>query len=350
VSRHTFSTNWKNMRNQVKLTTCSLSLLCLYSLLTTTTLQNLTSTVNAQTLNETTIAQVQPTQRQRVAILDFDFADTGGFNFANIFDGLSPAEGVSNLITNALVKDGSYSVIERSKIDEILQEQNLGASGRVDPATAAQIGRVLGVDAVVIGAITQFNIEENNSSNGVCLFGVCSAKQKSRAIVQINARLVSTTTAEILAAAQGKGEVDKKSKALNVGGIYHESKNADPETLLSAAAEVAVHEITNEIIAAASRVTTASSFIPTVNAVVADVTNNLVTINKGHEAGLKTGMKISIERVAKEIKDPETGQILRALTNPIGAIELTEVGQGYATGKITVGTGFKRGDMAKAGQ
>jgi hypothetical protein len=156
--------------------------------------------------------------------------------------------------------------------------------------------------------------------------------------------------AEILAAAQGKGEVDKKSKALNVGGIYRESKNADPETLLSAAAEVAVNEITNEIIASASRVTTAASFIPNVNAVVADVTNNLVTINKGSEAGLKTGMKISIERVAKEIKDPETGRTLRALSSPIGAIELIEVGQGFATGKITNGAGFKRGDMAKAGQ
>lgn len=338
------------MQVQVKLATRSLNLLCIFGLLSTTNLSLLPPIANAQTLNQTAISQTQTTQRQRVAVLDFDFADTGGLSLADLFGGVEPAQGVSDLITSALVKDGSYSVIERSKIDDILQEQNLGASGRINPETAAQIGRVLGVDAVVIGAITQFNIEENNSSNGICLFGVCSAKQKSRAIVQINARLVSTTTAEILAVAQGKGEVDKKSKALNVGGIYRESKNADAETLLSAAAEMAVNEITREIVASASKVTTAASFTPNISAVVADVTNNLVTINKGQEAGLKTGMKISIERVTKEIKDPETGKTLRALTSPIGTIELTEVGQGFATGKITVGGGFKRGDMAKAGQ
>ncbi|MDV2993018.1 MAG: hypothetical protein N4J56_002672 [Chroococcidiopsis sp. SAG 2025] len=342
------------MGTHVKLATRSLNLLRVFGLLSTTNLSLLTPTVHAQTADRTetsrTNSQTQATQRQRVAVLDFDFADTGSVNFANIFAGASPAQGVSNLITNALVKDGSYSVIERSKIDAILQEQNLGASGRINPETAAQIGRVLGVDAVVIGAVTQFNIEANNSGNGFCVFGVCSAKQKSRAIVQIDARLVSTTTAEILAATQGKGEVDKKSKALNVGGIYHESKNADPETLLSAAAEIAVNEITQEIVASASKVTTAASFTPNINAVVADVTNNLVTINKGQEAGLKTGMTISIERVAKEIKDPETGKTLRALTSPIGTIELTEVGQGFATGKVTNGAGFKRGDMAKAGQ
>lgn len=338
------------MQTQVKLATRSLNLLCIFSLLSATNLFLLTPIVNAQASATTEIQQTQPTQRLRIAVLDFDFADTGSVNLASIFGGASPAQGVSNLITNALVKDGSYSVIERSKIDDILREQNLGASGRIDPASAAQIGRVLGVDAVVIGAVTQFNVEANNSGSGFCVFGVCSAKQKSRATVQINARLVSTTTAEILAATEGKGEVDKKSKALNVGGVYHESKNADPETLLSAAAELAVNQITQEIVASTSKVTTAASFTPNVSAVVADVTNNLVTINKGQEAGLKTGMKISIERVAKEIKDPETGKTLRALTSPIGAIELTEVGQGFATGKITNGTGFKRGDMAKAGQ
>lgn len=144
------------MQSHVKLATRSLNLLCLFSLLSTANLSLLTPIVNAQTPILTENSQTQAPQRQRVAVLDFDFADTGSVNFANIFGGASPAQGVSNLITNALVKDGSYSVIERSKIDAILQEQDLGASGRINPETAAQIGRVLGVDAVVIGAVTQF--------------------------------------------------------------------------------------------------------------------------------------------------------------------------------------------------
>jgi hypothetical protein len=88
--------------------------------------------------------------------------------------------------------------------------------------------------------------------------------------------------------------------------------------------------------------------LPTVNAVVADITGNLITINKGSESGFKTGMNLSIERVVKEVKDPQTGKVLRSITSPIGRVELIEVSNGYATSKIVSGAGFKVQDVAKA--
>ncbi|PSB59968.1 penicillin-binding protein activator LpoB, partial [Chroococcidiopsis cubana CCALA 043] len=90
------------MQTHVKLATRSLNLLCLFSLLSTANLSLLIPIVNAQTPILTENSQTQAPQRQRVAVLDFDFADTGSVNFANIFGGASPAQGVSNLIANAL--------------------------------------------------------------------------------------------------------------------------------------------------------------------------------------------------------------------------------------------------------
>ena len=48
------------------------------------------------------------------------------------------------MLVTDLVKDGSYSVIERKVLDKILAEQNFSNSNRADPTSAAKIGKLLG--------------------------------------------------------------------------------------------------------------------------------------------------------------------------------------------------------------
>jgi hypothetical protein len=52
-----------------------------------------------------------------------------------------------------LLKIGKIEVLERDKkyIDKILQEQNFSRSGLIDQQTAAEMGKFLGVDAIVLG-------------------------------------------------------------------------------------------------------------------------------------------------------------------------------------------------------
>jgi curli biogenesis system outer membrane secretion channel CsgG len=47
-----------------------------------------------------------------------------------------------------------FEVIERGSLDKVLSEQKLQMSGLTDPATAANVGKILGVDAVVLGNVT----------------------------------------------------------------------------------------------------------------------------------------------------------------------------------------------------
>jgi TolB-like protein len=56
-------------------------------------------------------------------------------------------------LTHEVVDLGRFLVIERSRLDELLKEQNFSLSGAVDSATAARIGKLLSVDAVVAGTI-----------------------------------------------------------------------------------------------------------------------------------------------------------------------------------------------------
>ena len=47
-------------------------------------------------------------------------------------------------------------VVERSRLNELIQEQDLGASGRVDPNTAAQVGKLVGAKFIVLGGFVDF--------------------------------------------------------------------------------------------------------------------------------------------------------------------------------------------------
>ncbi|MBI9066597.1 MAG: hypothetical protein JEZ09_04850 [Salinivirgaceae bacterium] len=57
-------------------------------------------------------------------------------------------------LTTKLFKTGKFQVIERQLLNKVLQEQKLGTSGLLDASSAAQIGKLLGVDAIVTGTIT----------------------------------------------------------------------------------------------------------------------------------------------------------------------------------------------------
>ena len=114
-------------------------------------------------------------------------------------------KGISDLLVTYLVKDGSYSVIERKALDKIMAEQNFSNSDRANPTSAAKIGKLLGVDAIIVGSITQFGNETKNMNLGgaggaLGGFGLGGfGHKKSKAIVALTARMVDVDTGEILA-------------------------------------------------------------------------------------------------------------------------------------------------------
>jgi curli biogenesis system outer membrane secretion channel CsgG len=292
---------------------------------------------------ELTIAQANPT-RLRIAVLDFDYANTGltySWGYA------TPAQGVSDLLTNRLVESGQYTLIERSRIEEILFEQDLGASGRIDASTAAEVGRLLGADAVVIGSITRFNFEENGGSVSILGFG--GGGDSRGAVVELTARLVNTTTGEIIATAEGGGESDRGGGRISTpfGSVGGGSRSDDE--IFSEAAEEAVAQLATQLTAAAPAIAaSAESALPAVEAIIADVAGGTVIINKGSQDGFRAGMVLSIERVTREVTDPATGEVIRTVTAPVGQIELTEVDERSGVGTIVSGSGLQVGDRARA--
>ena len=105
-------------------------------------------------------------RKKRVAVFDFDYSTVRTY-VAGIFGtDVDVGKGISALLIKRLVQDGTFSVIERAQMDKILTEQNFSNSDRANPNSAAKIGKLLGVDAIIVGNITQFGNETKNQGVG----------------------------------------------------------------------------------------------------------------------------------------------------------------------------------------
>src|SRR5436309_2767520 len=147
-------------------------------------------------------AQVAPaaatSSRRRVAVLDFDYGTVHSYVTGIMGSDVDIGKGVAIMLVSKLAQNGAYTVMERAQLDRVLNEQNFQQDSRADVSSAAKLGRLLGVDAIIIGSITQFQREDKNISLGM--------RRESKATVAIDARIVQIGTGEILAVAQGKGQ------------------------------------------------------------------------------------------------------------------------------------------------
>ncbi len=290
--------------------------------------------------------------KKRVALFDFEFGTVHRWWSYNWDIG----KGIADMIVTNLVRDGTYSVVERKQLDKILQEQNFSNSDRANPATAARIGKVLGVNAIVIGSITQFGFETKQTGVGgvssrVGGFGLGKVgTSKSKANVVIDARIVDTETAEILAVASGKGISNRGGVDLlgaggrNLGQINMNSSDFQ-ETIIGEATRQAVDEVTRQLVAQAERLHATTI---EVKGLVADVQENVLVLNVGKNQGLKEGDVLAIERVLKEVKDPGTGQVIRTLTQAIGTAKITSVDDRSAVAEFSGMGQPKVGDAVKS--
>jgi curli biogenesis system outer membrane secretion channel CsgG len=305
------------------------------------------------------LAQAADARKKRVAIMDFEYGTVRGAVAAIFGTDVDVGRGIRDLLVKYLVKDGTYSVIERAALDKIMAEQNFSNSDRANPASAAKIGRLLGVDAMVFGSITQFGMDNKNTKVGGAGggwggWGVGGfSHKKSKAIVTVDCRAVDIDTAEILLVADGKGESTRESTSmLGGGGNWHGfgAGNLDfgssdfQNTILGEAVKNATEQMASGLIQGADKL---SARTITVEALVAFVDGGTVVLNVGSKSGLKSGDHLAIERVTREIKDPATGKVLRRMSDKIGVIQVTSIDDNSAEAKIVSGTGFKVGDMAK---
>lgn len=304
-------------------------------------------------------ASAEP-RKKRVAVLNFEYGTVMTTVAAVFGTNVDVGKGISDLLVQQLVTDGKYSLIERNAIDKILNEQNFANSDRADPATAARIGKVLGVDAVIMGSITQFGRDDQNKTYGggvasLSKFGLGGVqKREAKAVVGITARMVDTTTGEILAAVTGTGESQRKGTSLvgagggggtAAGGGYDMTSKNFGETIMGEAVHQAVTQMATQLDGKADALPTRKAEF---SGVIADVSGNTIILNVGRSSGVQVGDVVDISRPVRTVKDPTSGKVIKTITNKMGTATITEVDSDSATANYAGSAPAKVGDAAKS--
>ncbi len=94
-----------------------------------------------------TPAMAQVDTRPTIAVMYF----TNGALSADI-DYAPLSKGMAELMITELLRNPGIRLLERDRLQEILEEQNLSTSGRVDKATAVRVGQIVGASHVLMGA------------------------------------------------------------------------------------------------------------------------------------------------------------------------------------------------------
>jgi curli biogenesis system outer membrane secretion channel CsgG len=297
--------------------------------------------------------------KKRVAVMNFDYG-TVRTTVQQIFGSdQDVGKGISDLLVQKLVQDGKYSVIERNALDKILSEQNFSNSDRADSATAAKIGKILGVDCIIIGSITQFGRDDQHTNvggggYGLGRFGLGGVgTSKAKAVVGVSARMVNTSTGEILVAVTGTGESTRSSTALlgggggwsggGGGGLDMGSSNFG-NTILGEAVHKAVDDTGAQLDASVDKVPTVKMEI---NGLVADVSGTTLILNVGKKSGVHVGDKLIVSRQVRVVKDPATGKVIKSVEDKVGEATVTEADNDSATATFSGSGSAKVGDVVK---
>jgi curli biogenesis system outer membrane secretion channel CsgG len=251
------------------------------------------------------------------------------------------ARGMTEMLTTALTKSERFVVLERAALDKVTAEQDLGASGRVNPEFAPQVGKVTGAQAIITGDITRFSYTQSSlGGSGSILRGLGAKVEKTNAQVGIDLRIIDTETGEVLLSQSADGSASMSNVSATLTRGSHDFSSAVAEnTPLGKATRQALERI----VSAVSNTMKSQRW----SGRVMDVRGDHIYINAGTRLGLVTDVPLDVFRADATLTDPETGRRMGSPDKLIGSVVIDAVKEQYSVAKILNGSGLKRGDVVR---
>ncbi len=221
------------------------------------------------------------------------------------------ANAITDLMINALLNTGQFRVFERAKLSAIVQEQNFQvASGLVDPNTAVKLGKMVGVDVIVTGALTSISF---GKGGGISVGGI--SVNSISAKVMMTVRMISVATGEILYSTVQTAKVSKSSVSASLpvpGGLGLSQKQS---ISLTSAVKKICDKVAAEFAEKIRQKSIEVASTPTegyVVKVMATSSGGIIKIytNLGKNKGAKVGQEIKIYHKGEAIIDPKTNEVL----------------------------------------
>jgi curli biogenesis system outer membrane secretion channel CsgG len=283
-------------------------------------------------------------EKKRVIVDEFDYSTVKTSVQAVFNTQADIGKGIRAMLVKRMADANKVVIVERAKIDQLTSEQDRNASNRVKQGSGARVGRISGADAVLAGDIVVFGRDDKKTNVGAGGFargpfaGIHVKKEEDKAVVVIDYRLVDAETSEVIATGEARGESVRKSSGFGGmggnwgggggGGIDMTSSNFGA-TIIGEATQDCVNKLGDIL---SQQATTMKKTVREVETRVADISGGTMVIAAGGNDGVNVGETFEILKVLREVRDPQTKEVLDTVTEKAGEMTVTSVRDKVATG------------------
>lgn len=240
-------------------------------------------------------------------------------------------EAAADILETILQKTDRFIIIPQQDVASVIGQQSLRASGSINPATAAELGKILGLNAIVTGAIRSYSETEEGEDY------LIYKKKKQTAHVTVDYRIVDATTGIQLMADSGQGVYSKETGGM-LGLGYESTYNTDLR-------DGALRDALTKPMVKMLKQLKAKEW----NGRIAKVEGKKVYINAGQKTDLQVGNILVVQDLGEDIIDPRTGVSLGKAPGDIkGELIITAFfGSDGSVATIRSGGGFLYNDLVK---
>jgi len=251
----------------------------------------------ATTVKETEKVKAKYTgPRRRIGVVEFDNKSAYGQGRLG--------QAASDILITELVKSEKFIVVERDQMNKMMEEQKLQTQGLIDAQTAVKMGQIMGLEAIVVGSVSQFGVKKEGSD-----YLLTQSKQQV-ADVTVDIRVIDVQSGQVILADSGKGQAKSKRKSfLGMG-----TKGGYDETLEGEALRAAIVKFVINISNQLNR--------KPWSAMIADATGDEVYINAGSSSNMEIGLELSCFKQGKEIRDPRSNLVIGYREEFLGDFEI----------------------------
>ncbi|MBQ3377800.1 MAG: hypothetical protein IJG62_05965 [Synergistaceae bacterium] len=256
----------------------------------------------------------------------------GIMRFYNKAAGLtqSQAESITDIFTRMLANSSSIAIVERERLDAIGREQRFGMSGLVDSDTAAQIGRIAGCQYMLLGSITQFNKQSQETKFSFI------RENKYNVSVTVDMRVVNVETTEVVLSLSETGNASHTASGVNLDNNFSTQEKYH-EGLEGEAINNAVSKLGQRI----------REIIAGEYSQVLSIAGRDVTVNVGASSGAKKGGLYRVYADGPEVHDMK-GRVIGHRDIDLAIIKISSVQNEFSTAQAVKDGGkvenIRRGD------
>jgi curli biogenesis system outer membrane secretion channel CsgG len=223
-----------------------------------------------------------------------------------------------------------FDIVGRSDLNEVIKEQDLGASGNVDAKTAAKAGKLTGAKYLLVATVDDFqDYVEKATFEGT---GRSATKRVFR--FSIVAKIYDSTTGKLLESANFQTGNDQ-FKQIQEERNYSVKDGELSDEMMVAVSRTLAEQIANRV---------ADVIFP---AKVLIKRDTQVTINRGEGGGVAVGDVFNVFALGDEMKDPDTGEVLGREEVKVGKVKIAEVDPKFSKADVLEDTGIAAGAILR---